>query len=151
MVVFPLFAKAQRSNELVFDSLIFAFRKQHPQMIDSIEGFSTENIRANVEVQKQPAPNFLIEEPEVSFKRVAAKKYLRTVSTTVTYKDSTEQSFSLVLEDSIAAANLKAVRKSKYIELRGRDPRWVTNYLLPALIIGTGIAGIISLFYIRSS
>ena len=48
-------------------------------------------------------------------------------------------------------AQLRQVRKSRYAELRGNDPRWTVRILVPAAIIVSGITGIISLFYTRST
>jgi len=144
-------AKSQKSNELVFDSLVVDFLRQHPYRLDSLEGFFTEDLQQKIPLENDGAYRLNVEAPEIGFVKVQGKKYQRKISTVLTFTDSTEQAFSISYQDTIDRSMIRPLRKSKHLELRGRDPRWATNYLLPSLIIGTGIAGIISLFYIRSS
>jgi hypothetical protein len=142
--------KAQISNELAFDQLISDFVTQKGSDVDTLAGFVTEGLKGKIVLNPRFDRALLIEEPNIEFKKMRDRKFLRSISTVVSYKDSIEISFPIQYQDTIFAKDLRAIRKSSHLELRGSNPRWTSKYLLPIALIGTGIAVIISLFYLRS-
>jgi hypothetical protein len=142
--------KSQITNEIAFETSILRMVGQKAPSIDSLSGFLTERLRAEILLTDPSKGQLLVETPSVVYARLGHRKFERTISTVLTLTDSTEISFPVVYLDTIERSQLKAVRKSAMFELRGTDPRWPGKYLLPVGLIGTGIAGIILLFYIRS-
>jgi hypothetical protein len=144
------FSKAQISNELVFERLVThsVIAQGHP--IDSVKGFVTDVLNAQILRTPSAAKDLIIEPPTVEFTRLGKGMWERSVATIVNYQDSMEHSYSLAFKDTLTAKEIKVVRKTRYPELRGKNPRFTSKYLGPALLIGTAIAGIISLFYLRS-
>jgi hypothetical protein len=142
--------KSQISNELAFETSVLRMIGQKAPSIDSLSGFLTERLRTEILLTDPSNRQLFIETPSVVFAPLGHRKFERTISTVLTLTDTIEVSFPLVYLDTVAKSQLRAVRRSRLIELRGADPRWPQKYLLPVALIGTGIAGIILLFYIRS-
>lgn len=126
-----------------------AIQKQ-ARPIDSLKGFLTENLEAKIKVDSAADCDLIIETPSLSFVSIGKKRFVRKLETIINFQDSTEHGLILSYNDTLDAKALSKVRKSKYPELRGENPRVVGKYLGPALLIGTAIAGIILLFYLRS-
>lgn len=142
--------KSQISNQLAFETSVLRMIGQKAPSIDSLSGFLTERLRAEILLTDPSSRQLFIETPSVVFARLGHRKFERTISTVLTLTDTSEISFPLVYLDTISKSQLRPVRKSPMVELRGTDPRWPQKYLLPVALIGTGIAGVILLFYIRS-
>lgn len=118
--------------------------------IDSLAGFEVDSLRFKIRFTPSAKRYMTIEEPNVDYTKIDAGKYRRTITSVVSFVDTTEMSLPIHFQDTIRREDLRTVRKSAPLPLRGTDPRWVVKYLAPAALIGTGIAGIISLFYFRS-
>ncbi len=142
--------KSQISNELAFNTMILEKLGQKSIAIDTLAGFVPDFLRDTIKVTLGAKRSLLIEEPSVEYSKIGKGRLLRRVSTVLTFRDSVEVGFPLVYQDSIPVSDLRRVRKSKEPALRGVDPRWAAKYLGPVLLIGTGIAVIISLFYLRT-
>lgn len=151
MVIFSNFANAQKTNELAFEDLIGDFVASHPKKIDTVKGFLTENLKRRIYLKSKAPFHLNIDPPVVKFSSIGEKQFQRKISSVLTYQDSTEHTYALTYCDTLVGSQIPKVRKSKFSELRGTDPRWAAKFLFPASMIGIGIAGIISLFYIRSS
>lgn len=124
--------------------------RQQARSIDSLQGFATENLRQQIVLTAGAPTNLLIDAPRIEFEKIGKGSYQRTVEATLNFQDSTEHGFQMIARDTLSRNHLAMVRKSRESALRGEDPRWTRKYLAPAVLIGTGIAGIISLFYLRS-
>jgi hypothetical protein len=144
------FSKAQITNELAFESLVTNAVKKNGQPIDSISGFYTQELLASISDGKKGGQNLFVEVPILNFERLSKGRFERRLETVVSFRDSTAQSLQLIYQDTLDGKQLSAVRKTTYLELRGQSPRPTAKYLGPALLIGTAIAGIILLFYLRS-
>ena len=144
------FSKAQITNELAFESLVTNAVKKNGQPIDSISGFYAKEFSASISNGKKGGQNLFVEVPLLNFERLSKGRFKRRLETVVSFGDSTAQSLQLIYQDTLDGKQLSAVRKTAYPELRGESPRPTAKYLGPALLIGTAIAGIILLFYLRS-
>ena len=147
----PNFAKSQKTNVLVFEELVGNFVANHPKKIDSLSGFFTDELQRRIFLQQKASFDLNIEEPSVDFQALGKKQFQRKVATVLTYQDSTEHVYALTFCDTILGNQLGQIRQSEHPALRGTNPRWTSKILFPAAMIGTGIAGIIALFYFRSS
>jgi hypothetical protein len=143
-------SNAQRTNELLFDDLVMKFWKEHRQDIDTLSGFVTAHLDSTIVLTPEARYHFSIEPPSVIFRGLGRHQFERKLEMIVNLQDSITQSFILTYQDTLAGKELARVRRSRFPELRGRNPKWTSKYLAPAVLIGTAIAGIISLFYLRS-
>jgi hypothetical protein len=144
--------KSQITNELYFETAIASHLAKSPTKFGSVDGFLTDHAQSLVALDSALALQFFVEVARLGFDKVDGG-YARTFQLVMEHRigDSAVASFSQQLNDTIPKAQLRQVRKSRYAELRGNDPRWTVRILLPAAIIVTGITGIISLFYTRST
>lgn len=142
--------KAQITNELAFETAVLRLIGQKSPSIDSLTGFVTDRLRSEILLTAPSKRQLTVETPDVDYVRVRHGRYERTIASLLTFTDSTEVSYPVIYRDTIQRSTLKAVRKTDYTDLRGTDPRWHTKYLMPVVLIGTGIAVIVSLFYLRS-
>ena len=146
----PNFAKAQITNELAFESLVMKSYGNLGASVDTLKGFLTENLKTSIPLQTNGELELNIEVPSISFRRLSRKMYERNVDVIIDVTDSTVKSGSYNYHDTLHGGAIKQVRKSQYPELRGHSPRIAAKFLGPAVLIGTAIAVIISLFYLRS-
>ena len=142
--------KSQISNELAFDTMILEKLHQKSIPVDTLTGFVSGQLRSKIQLTDGAKRSLSIEEPTVVYNRVNRSTVSRRLTSVLTFRDSTEIGFQIIYQDSIPVRDLRQVRKSVDPLLRGVDPRWTAKYLGPVLLIGTGIAVIISLFYLRS-
>lgn len=146
-----VFSKAQKTNELCFDDLVVNFVAGHPREFREVKGFLTPGLSDRL----KPAPeaDFIlnIAEPQVTYENLTGPYFAREIEANLNYRDSTDHEYAVTWRDTLHRKQVKAARNTKLKILRGADPRFHAKFLLPGLLIGTGIAGIISLFYIRSS
>lgn len=145
----PIFCNAQITNTLAFEQSVLQVIATKGRPVDSICGFEGDSLWPKIRLTPQSKRHLSIEEPSVAYQKIEAG-YRRSITTVLSFIDSTEVAFPVLYEDTIARKDLRTVRKSAPLALRGSDPRWAVKYLVPAALIGTGIAGIISLFYLRS-
>lgn len=143
---------AQITNELYFDNTIKAHLEKTKPKFGKIDGFLTEHSQAQITLDTSLPLQFFVEVSRLEFEKIETG-YQRTLQLVMEHRlgDSAVGSYAQQLVDTLPKANLRAVRKTHYPELRGNDPRWTVRVLLPAAIIVSGITGIISLFYIRST
>lgn len=147
---FALYAKAQKTNELCFEELMGNFLASDSRKYSAVIGFRTPGLNGVVDSTLGVPLSLRIDPPQVSFEKIDREKYTREVLVDVVFIDSTEQLRSLVWRDTIGRRDIGKVRRTKYPELKGTDPRWAARFLAPGIMLGAGIAGILSLFYIRS-
>ena len=145
-------SKAQISNELYFDTAIASHLEKTKPKFGSTDGFLTEKSRSQISLDSTLPLQFFVEVNRLEFERLD-QAYRRTLMLVVEHRlgDSAVASYAQQLIDTIPKSSLHAVRKTRYPELKGNDPRWAVRLLFPAAIIVSGITGIISLFYIRST
>lgn len=118
--------------------------------VDTLDGFVTDRLRSQILLNVGSNCALRIDDPEVEYLALKPDKIVRKISSLLTLKDTSEVSYPVLYQDTILRKELSAVRQKQDPALRGTDPRWAGKYLLPLGLIGTGIAGIISLFYLRS-
>ena len=148
---FVKMAKAQISNELCFQDLTLKFLRSQTKDFRDVTGFTTTGLLENIVPVKSSPYTLEIGVPDVMYERLPGKRFLRTMEMNLIFRDSSEHEYNVIQTDTLRRKEIRQARKTKYAELRGEDPRFVPKYLVPALMIGAGISGIISLFYIRSS
>jgi hypothetical protein len=152
LLLIAISSKAQITNELYFDSAITAHLSKSQTKFGSVGGFLTDHTRSLVKVDSTLQLQFFAEVSRLEFEKVEGG-YARTFQLVLEHRlgDSAVASFAQQLLDTVPRAQLRQVRKTRYVELRGNDPRWTVRILMPTAIIVSGITGIISLFYIRST
>jgi hypothetical protein len=145
-------AKSQITNELYFDAEIRAHLEKTKSNFGILGGFLTDQSKSLVQLDTASRLTFFVEIAALEFEKLE-EGYQRTFQLVMEHRlaDSAVASFSQQLKDTVAKSALRQVRKTPYSELKGNDPRWAVRVLVPVAIIATGITGIISLFYIRSS
>ena len=146
----PIFSKSQISNQLVYESLVKQLVADHHRPFDSLLGVVTPSLDSAFVSDSTVNCNLQVGPPRINWRKVGKRTYLREVEATILYTDSIGGEFLAVRSDTVPARDIRKLRKSDLSELRGDDPRIVSKYIAPALLIGTLIAGIISLFYLRS-
>ena len=114
-------------------------------------GFLVEQTKAHGRTVSGSEVTLNVETPTVDFQKVAKGKFQRTISIDLVYKDSTETRMALNQVDTLDRKQIPEARRVDEKALRGSDPRFIRKFLVPFAGISGGIAGIISLFYIRSS
>ncbi|MCB9231472.1 MAG: hypothetical protein H6581_07410 [Bacteroidia bacterium] len=115
-----------------------------------IQGFTTPYLQSFFKSDSNSTTDLFIQDPEISFRKLGKREYLRNLSVTLVYQDSTEHEFTLSSKDTIPADMISRVRKTRHHPLRGEDPRWAKKYLFPAVGILAGISTVVTLFYLRS-
>ncbi len=150
LLFFGEVCKAQVTNQLVFERLVLQSLAASGRSIDSLKGFVTKEMEDKIVQHVTDGCDLQVEAPTIVFSRVGKRSFARSLETVLTYQDSIEVGAQVLYRDTLDVRLLSKVRKSPYPELRGQSPRPVAKYLAPALLIGTGIAGIILLFYLRS-
>lgn len=150
MMVLVNFAKAQKTNTLAFEDALLDVWRLRALPVDSVTGFLTDRLVVEIHLTPGSKRKLLIEEPAVQITSLKQGRYLRKITSLISLVDSNEVGYPVNFQDTLSHADLGKVRKSQVPELRGVDPRWPAKYLAPVLLIGTGIAVIISLFYLRS-
>lgn len=143
-------AIAQDKNEQVFHTLVKNWDEMYSGSFNSIEGFTTPYLLTILQTDSSALKKLFIREPEVEYSKTGKKEYLRSLSVTLIYRDSTDQEFELTHQDTIASGMISFIRKTKYFPLKGNDPRWTKKFLLPVIGIASGITTIVTLFYLRS-
>jgi hypothetical protein len=146
----PKFCNSQVSNQLAFEELVLHRIAKSGYKIDSLNGFATEKLREEILLDSSVNRSLSIEEPTIIFQPVGNRKFVRNIETVLNFRDTAEVGILISFKDTVDSKLLPSLRKSKYPELRGDSPRVISKYIGPALLIGTGIAGIILLFYLRS-
>ena len=114
-------------------------------------GFLAEQTKAHGRTFSDSKMTLDVETPTVIFQRIAKGKFQRTIGIDLVYKDSVETRMALNQIDTLDRKDIPEARRVEEKALRGADPRFVRKFLIPLAGISGGIAGIISLFYIRSS
>lgn len=147
----PYFAKSQIINELCFEELVVNFLSKDERKISSYSGFKTGTLSNKIDTVTGAPYQLMIEDPEINFENLPGPYFSRSIVATLIFQDSTNQVSTLSLTDTLHRSRIREVRKTDYQKLRGTDPRFVSKYLSPGLLVAAGISGIISLFYIRSS
>lgn len=146
----PFFSKSQISNQLVYESLVKQLVADHHRPFDSLLGVVTPGLEAALKKEPSANCNLQVGPPRISWRKAGKGSYLREVEATILYTDSIGGEYLATKTDTLDSRDIRKVRKADFPELRGDDPRIVSKYIGPAALIGTLIAGIISLFYLRS-
>ncbi|MEM7039604.1 MAG: hypothetical protein AAF570_21705, partial [Bacteroidota bacterium] len=150
-LLFPNFAKSQISNELCFETLSIKFLEGQPIEYKEVKGFTTPGLSTQLKPVASAPAVLKIDPPVVTYEKVGKGKYLREMTLNFVFTDSTDHEYGVSQTDTLNRKDIRTARATKFKELRGEHPGPGSKYLIPALIIGTGLSGIISLFYIRSS
>ncbi|MDB4286121.1 hypothetical protein N9933_02355 [bacterium] len=88
--------------------------------------------------------------PDISYNKLKNKQFTRMVQVSVEIKDSVQRSEVLVYSDTLSIQELKEVQKGSPPDFRSELPTTYSKTLRPLAIVTASIAGVISLFYIRS-
>lgn len=150
VTIFGGFVKSQITNELEFNRLVAEFVIKLGRTNDSVSGFVTQGLSSIFKDNDLAGGRILIENPRVEFNKIGPRKFSRVIGVVLMCVDSTSHEFYISFRDTISARDISEVRESGFLNLRGEDPRWKSKYFFPFIVIGTGIAVIISLFYLRS-
>ena len=142
--------KAQITNELAFERATFFLIAEKGISVDSVSGFFTPQIGQDIKLTPDVNRTLVLESPTIIWRRLGSHRFERKMTGLCSFIDSQEVAFPIRYQDTVPSSAIRAIRKSRFVELRGDDPRWLGKYLAPFILIGTGIAAIISLFYLRS-
>ena len=150
LFIFINSAKTQATNEQVFHQLMKKWDETYTGSFNSVEGFTTPYLLTFLQTDSTAPRLLFIRDPEVVYTKTRKKEYLRTLSVTLIYRDSTDQEFELANKDTLSSGMIPFSRKTKHYPLKGNDPRWTKKFLLPVIGIASGITTIVTLFYLRS-
>jgi len=141
------FAKSQISNDLVYNQLLEEYLSSKSSW-KSVLGFRTPYVDSLLRVDTTQSITLNLADPEINYRRVQGGRYLRSLSVLVSSSDGEDQ--LLQRSDTLSSKEINESRRSVHPNLRGEHPSTLRRCLMPAGTILGGIAGIISLFYIRS-
>lgn len=144
------FCKSQTTNQLAYESLVRQLVADHHRPFDSLVGVTTPALDTLLLRDATANCNLQVGPPRINWRKLGHGRYLREMEVTILYTDSNGGEFLAAATDTVPRRDIRQLRKSKVPELRGENPRFVSKYLGPAALIGILIAGIISLFYLRS-
>ena len=147
----PNFANAQKTNELCFEESITKFLVSDPREFSGVRGFQTDGLAGKLDSVPDAPYQLRIGVPQVNYENLQGPYFAREITTDLTFVDSTDHLSTVTWRDTLHKRDIAASRKGSPPELKGTDPRWTAKILWPAAMITGGIAGIISLFYIRSA
>jgi hypothetical protein len=143
-------AKAQKINELVYDSLILSKPELFSGSVGAVEGVITQGLKQNLRLDTAQKLVATLT-PDVSYSRSTRGTFQRTLEIKVSYSDSLLGEAQFSFSDQVPRAELRRIRKTKHKELRGENPQRFSRIVLPLTTIVTGTVAVISLFYIRSN
>jgi hypothetical protein len=132
---------------LVATSPMATAQSHNGEIIDNlIKDFSSENQLSKIKSD----PHIKIGSPDISYNKLKNKQFTRSIEVSVEIKDSVRRSEVLAYSDTLSLRQLKQIQKASPKDLRAELPTTYARTLRPLAIVTASIAGVISLFYIRS-
>ncbi|MEZ4687620.1 MAG: hypothetical protein R3B47_16625 [Bacteroidia bacterium] len=147
MLLHPL--AAQQSHTEVVKALYTELAGRIPSA-GSVEIDSLEGISAGILVEKGKK-NLKVDFPDVSYKKIAAERYQRSIGINYQLSDSTGmQGGTLVKTDTLDIAVLRRMRREAPSDLKGGPVTGFGKLLRPVAIVAGSIGAIIVLFQLRT-
>lgn len=147
------FANSQIPNNLAFEALFRQFLDMDQGNYADVKGYYYSSLEQYIH-RDSSAKKFLhISEPDVQYHKVGKGKFNRTIAVDFSYTDSIPEEgklFHMEQSDTLTRSQVKLSRDIEEKSLRGNAPFFLTKFIVPAVGTLAGIAGIISLFYVRS-
>lgn len=142
-------SSAQQSHTEVVKSLYSRLAAQVPEassvVIDSVAGLST-GITLN---EEKPAAR--IDYPEVSYQKIADKKYTRSIRINYQLSDSSgTRGSSVVASDTMDIRILRKMRREAPADLRGGPISSTGKILRPLAVVAGSIGAVLLLFRLRT-
>ena len=143
---------SQNSNQRCVDSLIVEGLQGLHRPVGKLDGYAVNRILNSVRSGIRPGLDVVVDIPSVRFSKVKPGRFLRSVDVCLdTFsEDFGPGRFCLNHQDTLSGRQLKLVRKNCDSESKGESPRGFVKHGIPVFGLGSGVAGIIALFYTRS-
>lgn len=88
--------------------------------------------------------------PQVQYELLADKRIKRSLEVPYNVRDSVSQSLRLLAQDTLSQEAFKRIHRQSRDVLRGESPTIAARWIRPVALLTLSVAGILSLFYIRS-
>jgi hypothetical protein len=138
-------------NEKLYSQLICGFLKESHESFSSSTGLVTHEIDTCLKIDSLAKRFLVISIPKWTITRISKTHVSRLLLVQVEMRDSLSGIMKELTHcDTIPIKNLRTVRKTEHGLLRTEDPRFLQRAALPFLLVFAGVAGIITLFYLRS-
>lgn len=142
--------KAQKHNGEIYQSLIQGFFEKEGNTVGEVEGNLVKNWFPTVVIDSSLVQKLIIGGVDISYKKHQAGNYERTVSMQLTLQDSVMRAFPLSYKDTLSLPQIRQIRRKSPLSLRGDLPTATARLVKPFVVVGLSVAGIVSLFYLRS-
>lgn len=153
LLVCCLSSSAQLTNEEIYTqkSLEIVEGYSYTPHIQFLEGLVTEGIRARIQLDPEANNNrieFYLE--ELRYKPLGKGKFARFLQGSVNLVDGSEKPSEWSYADTLTRKQLTQVRKTKVVELKGKNPGVVGKLVVPFVAIAASVGVVIALFYVRT-
>ena len=142
---------AQISNEAAYRQLLSQFFEKEVGPINSFEGtFVGDWVPKVIFDPSKSSTKVIMGELEINYERIEAQQFKREVIIPMNIQDSTFRSEMLTYTDSLSIEQIREIRKASTAPFKGDAPGRLATLVRPITFVIGSIAGLISLFYIRS-
>ena len=130
--------------------MVIGYFDSNPYSFTRLSGNLTAEIENQIPTSDTGKYILELESVTLDYAPLEAPYFQRSITVDLILKDTSEHRYGLNRLDTLHKSEISQSRKTAYRFLRGEDPRWTARLLWPGLGVGTGIATIVSLFYLRS-
>ena len=130
--------------------MVIGYLDSNPHSFINLSGNLTAEIENRIPTSDTGKCTLELESVTLDYVPLEAAYFQRSIMVDLIVKDTTEHRYGLHRLDTLHKFEISQSRKTADRFLRGEDPRWPARLLWPGLGVGTGIATIVSLFYLRS-
>ena len=142
--------QAQPHNGIIYQQLLTDYLEQQGDRFQHIDGPQIESFTPAFVLDSTASTRLSLGFPEVNYTQFDAGKIIRKVALSVQREDSVLRSEMLSYQDTLDQKIVRKIFKESPKSLRGENPSVRARWLLPTLLLGGSIGGIVSLFYVRS-
>jgi hypothetical protein len=147
----PTYLFSQISNEAAYRQLLSQFFEKDLGTINSFEGtFVGDWVPKIVFDPSKSSTKVIMGELEIVYERIEDQQFKREVIIPMNIQDSTFRSEMLTYTDSLSITQIREIRKGSASPFKGDAPGRMATLVRPVTFVIGSIAGLISLFYIRS-
>ena len=151
LAILPHMSLAQSTNPQIYQQLLQQYLDDHPGPYRKISGQLLTNYFPPYTTDTTTARTLQVFSPELTYERLSKGIYRRNMHISINQKDSTTRSETVVFQDTLNRKQLRYVLKNSPDSLRGDNPTRWGKWVGPTTLIATSVAGIVSLFFLRSS
>ena len=142
---------AQPSNSQVYRQLIEQYLQKHPENFRKVSGQILKDYFPPYTTDSTATATLQVFLPDLSYTREKRGVYVRKMDLSINRKDSVTVSRTLAYQDTLNRKQLRHIIRNSPEELQGDNPTRWGKWIGPTVLISTSIAGIVSLFFLRSS